>query len=164
MEYLNLFRKLFENRIRYLVCGGLAVNIYGIPRMTADIDLLLDFNQVNITNFNKSVKELAYQPHAPISLEMLLDEEKRMDVVKNKNMIAYSFYNTLSDYMNLDVLIDAPFDFDHLWNNRETRKIEEVEVYIVALEDLIAMKKYANRNQDKQDIIMLSKLKNIKPE
>jgi len=46
MEYLQLFKKLSEEQVRYLICGGLAVNIYGIPRMTADIDLLLDFTDV----------------------------------------------------------------------------------------------------------------------
>ena len=43
MEYLELFSKLEQFKVRYLICGGLAVNIYVIPRMTADIDLLLDF-------------------------------------------------------------------------------------------------------------------------
>ena len=48
MEYSLLFEQLEKQKIRYLLCGGMAVNIYGIPRMTADIDLLLDFNEDNI--------------------------------------------------------------------------------------------------------------------
>ena len=51
MEYLELFSKLEQFKVRYLICGGLAVNIYGIPRMTADIDLLLDFTEKNVTDF-----------------------------------------------------------------------------------------------------------------
>ncbi len=37
MEYLKLFKLLDAREVRYLLCDGLAVNIYGIPRMTADI-------------------------------------------------------------------------------------------------------------------------------
>ena len=50
MEYLELFSKLEQFKVRYLICGGLAVNIYGIPRMTADIDLLLDFTEKLLNN------------------------------------------------------------------------------------------------------------------
>jgi len=45
MEYLKLFEQLQQHDIRYMLCGGLAVNVYGIPRMTADIDIVLDFEE-----------------------------------------------------------------------------------------------------------------------
>ncbi len=68
MEYLELFKRLSQQKIRYLICGGLAVNIYGIPRMTADIDLLLDFTDDNIEKFETAIKLLMYQSVFPISI------------------------------------------------------------------------------------------------
>ena len=47
MEYEKLFDCFYNNKVRYVICGGLAVNIYGIPRMTADIDLIIDFSAEN---------------------------------------------------------------------------------------------------------------------
>ncbi|GAB4335119.1 MAG: nucleotidyl transferase AbiEii/AbiGii toxin family protein [Flammeovirgaceae bacterium] len=161
MEYLNLFRKLFEVRVRYLICGGLAVNIYGIPRMTSDVDLLLDFEEDNIKNFNKAVEDLAFAPMIPISLTSLLDEQIRAKMIKEKNLIAYSYYNTRSNFMSLDVLIDSPISFEGMWERKEVRKVNNDDIFIVSLEDLIQLKKYANRNQDKQDVILLSKLTNF---
>ncbi|MCS7004580.1 MAG: nucleotidyl transferase AbiEii/AbiGii toxin family protein [Cytophagales bacterium] len=161
MEYLNLFRSLFEAKVRYLICGGLAVNVYGIPRMTADIDLLLDFEEENIRRFEKVVADLAYKSLIPLTLQELLDESYRISVIKNRNLIAYSYYNTRSNYMNLDIMIDMPFSFEEMWKVREIRRTEKIEINIVSLEHLIEMKKYANRIQDQQDISLLSRLKNI---
>lgn len=161
MEYIKLFKQLHEYKIQYLVCGGLAVNIYGIPRMTADIDLLINFEHENVKRFVEAVEKLHFTPNIPLQLPTLSDKNVREDMIKNRNLIAYSFYNTQSNYMNLDVLIDTPITFDKMWENRESRKIENFQVEIVSLEDLIVLKKYANRNQDKQDIQMLSKLKEL---
>ena len=63
--------------------------------------------------------------------------------------------------MNVDVLIDVPFSFEMMWENRERRTIEDFEINIVSLDNLIEMKRYANRNQDQQDVKMLSKLQHI---
>jgi hypothetical protein len=59
MEYELLFEALWKGKIRSLVCGGLAVNIYGVPRMTADIDLLLDFEPENLSRFEQILKEFS---------------------------------------------------------------------------------------------------------
>ena len=108
MEYSKIFQRLYENEIRYLICGGLAMNIYGIPRMTVDIDLLLDLNKENINKFQKVLKQLKYHPLLPVELEKFSDEKTRRYFVNKRNLIAYSYYNQISNYLQLDVLIDAP--------------------------------------------------------
>lgn len=62
--------------------------------------------------------------------------------------------------MSMEVLIDVPIDFKEMWNRREVRKADHFEINIVSVDDLIVLKKYANREQDKSDIILLSKIKN----
>jgi len=158
MEYFQLFKKLSQQKVRYLICGGLAVNIYGIPRMTADIDLLLDFTDENIDKFENAVKLLMYQSTIPISIKTFVDKKERQKVIKDKNLIAYSYFNTQSNFMSLDVLMDVPIVFDELWNNKEERMVDGTTVNIVSVEHLIALKQYANRKQDIDDVILLSKL------
>ncbi len=41
MFYLEVFRALEEHKVRYLLVGGLAMNLHGVPRMTMDIDLVI---------------------------------------------------------------------------------------------------------------------------
>jgi hypothetical protein len=52
MEYEQLFEALWKEGVRFLICGCLALSIYGIPRMTAGIDLLLDFEKDNLSRFD----------------------------------------------------------------------------------------------------------------
>lgn len=158
MEYFQLFSKLAQHKVRYLICGGLAVNIYGIPRMTADIDILLDFTEENIEHFETAIKLLKYQSMIPLSIKTFVSKEERQKAIKEKNLIAYSYYNNFSNYLNLDVLIDVPLNFEEMWQSKETRQMESVEVNLVSVENLIALKQYANRKQDNDDVILLSKL------
>ena len=160
MNYSFLFDKLFEHRVRYLICGGVAVNLHGVPRMTADIDLILDLTQANIQNFSKAVSELKYKLSVPVSLDDLYDEKKRTALIKNKNLVALSFYNFDKNYLALDVLIDFPVLFEELWQQKEVRKSGETEINIVNINHLIKLKEYSNRTQDKDDIYFLSKIKN----
>lgn len=158
MEHIELFKKLHKNNIRYLVCGGLAVNIYGIPRMTADIDLLVDFEESNLTDFDNAVKHLLYQSVLPVSINTYVNKEERQKALREKNLIAYSYFNSRANYMNLDVLMDVPLRFEDMWISKETRALEDFAINIVSVEHLIELKKYANRKQDVDDVILLSKL------
>ncbi len=158
MEIKKIFDILNQYNVKYLVCGGLAVNIYGIPRMTADIDLLLDFEESNVLNFENATKYLLFQSIIPISIKTFVKKEDRLKAINEKNLIAYSYFNSLAGYMNLDVLLDAPIEFDVLWKNKTERKLGETIIHLVSVEDLIELKKYSNRIQDQKDILLLSKL------
>lgn len=162
MEYLKLFEILYKQQVRYLLCGGLAVNIYGIPRMTADIDLIIDFENKNINKFENVTKKISYFSVLPISIKQMVDVDIRNKFIKEKNLIAYSYFNNFKNVMSMDVLIDLPFLFEEMWNRREIRKADDFEINIVSVNDLIGLKKYSNRKQDKDDIILLSQIKNGK--
>ena len=70
MDYFKLFEALYLAKIKYLVCGGLAVNIYGIPRMTADVDLL-------IADPSKARKVLGWKTKVSFSqlVQMMVDAD-----------------------------------------------------------------------------------------
>ncbi|MBI3519323.1 MAG: nucleotidyl transferase AbiEii/AbiGii toxin family protein [Bacteroidetes bacterium] len=158
MEIKKIFNVLNQYNVKYLVCGGLAVNIYGIPRMTADIDLLLDFDEANILNFENATKQLLFQSVIPLSINEFVKKEDRIKIKQERNLIAYSYFNSLAGYMNLDVLLDVPIEFDILWRNKTERLLGHTVIYLVSVEDLIELKRYANRIQDQNDILLLSKL------
>jgi len=92
----------------------LAVNIYGIPRMTADIDILLDFNEENLEKFKSTIKQLKYQSMILLSIKTFVSKKEREKAITEKELIAYSYFNSVSNYMNLDVLLDTPFDFEEI--------------------------------------------------
>jgi len=65
VHYIDIFRRLNENKVKYIVVGGLAVNFYGIPRMTYDIDLLLDLEEKNLSRFLALLKTWGFKPKMP---------------------------------------------------------------------------------------------------
>jgi hypothetical protein len=104
--YNELFKCFHQYNIRYLLCCGLAVNIYGVARMTTDIDILLDFEKENLAKFERCVKDMNYMPLLPLDIKTLSDDVFRNKMLKERNLIAYSFYNSEAGYMNLDILMD----------------------------------------------------------
>lgn len=157
MEYQKLFSALWKSEIRYLLCGGFAVNIYGVPRMTADIDL--DFHETNLDLFSKVLAELDYQPAIPLSLKILSSSHERTRLKEEKNLIAYSFNNRQTGYLALDVLLNPPIEFNEMWERREQRAGKDYQINLVSIEDLIRLKEYAGRVQDNDDIVLLNKFR-----
>ena len=43
--YQEIFEALNKAKVNYLVCGGAAVILFGLPRFTADLDLIVSREQ-----------------------------------------------------------------------------------------------------------------------
>ena len=62
IRFESLFSALNKAKVRYLVVGGIAVNLYGIERATADIDLVVDLEENNLNRFIAVMKEKVGRP------------------------------------------------------------------------------------------------------
>lgn len=52
LEMLKQIAKYFDQRkLRYVIVGGIAVSVYGYPRSTQDIDIIIDHVQLDIHDF-----------------------------------------------------------------------------------------------------------------
>jgi hypothetical protein len=158
MHLIDLYKSLETHKVRYLLCGGLAINMYGVPRATADMDVILDLESENISNFQNAISEFGYKNLLPISLLELADENKRKNMIQERNLIAFSFYSTIYQFVTLDILIDLPITFEDLWQRKEIRKTNFTSITLVSVEDLVALKTYSNREQDILDINSLKKI------
>jgi len=68
LDYLGIFKELNAKKLKYIVVGGLAVNFYGIPWMTYDIDLLLDLEDKNLKRFLSLLKDWGFKPKVPVDI------------------------------------------------------------------------------------------------
>jgi len=66
MFYLDFFRELEASKVRYLLVGGLAMNLHGVPRMTMDVDIILAMDEPNLQAFLKAANHLGLHPVAPV--------------------------------------------------------------------------------------------------
>lgn len=148
--------------IRYLVVGGVAVNLHGYRRFTADVDILLALDEENVKNITVLMHDMGYVERLPVELRVLADGAKLQRLIEEKGMTAYTFLSNKRDRIDLDVLAGASLGFD----DYNTRKLivnldEGLKVPVVSLDDLLAMKRAAHRSQDVRDIEVLLQLKGL---
>ena len=162
LDYLSIFKKLNENAIRYIVVGGIAVNLYGIPRMTYDIDLLLDFGEKNIKSFLNLVKSWGFKPKVPVNIMDFADKEKRENWMKYKNMKAFNLVNPEWAISEIDIITNTPVDYSNASKKVNLIVLQDISIPTISVDDLIKMKQKAGREQDKADIRYLKELKSEK--
>ena len=160
LDYITIFKEFNKKRIKYIVVGGLAVNLYGIPRMTYDIDLIIDFEEKNVKKFLFLLKKLGFKPKLSVELNDFLKKEKRNFWIKTKNMVAFNFVNPDIAISEIDVLINPTFEYLKVCKKINYVSIKKVKVPLISIDDLIKMKSKTNRRQDKTDIKYLKKVRN----
>jgi hypothetical protein len=141
-----------------MVAGGVAVNLYGIERATADIDIILKLEEENLLRFVGVSTKLGLKPKVPVKLEDFLDAGKRKAWVEDKNMTVFSLYDPKNPFFLLDIFVETPFDFDKVYKQRKRMKFENTVVPVVPMTELIRMKEKSDRPQDKADIYYLKKI------
>jgi hypothetical protein len=147
-----------QEKVEYLLCGGIAVNLYGIERATADIDLVLRLDEENLKKFVKVVKKLALKPKIPVKIEELISPEKRQEWKRNKNMTVFSLYDEKAPFFIIDILIEELFDFSEVYRRKREIKFGETVIPIIPIDVLIEMKEKTGRIQDEADVFYLRKI------
>ncbi|GAB61086.1 MAG: hypothetical protein DWB56_09605 [Candidatus Jettenia sp.] len=159
MYYFEILEGLYKSKIRYLIVGGLSVNLYGVPRVTQDIDIIIAMNKENILKITSLLKELGYVPRLPVNPDDLANPDKVKNWIENKNLKAFSFYHKKDNYKVVDIVLIHPLDFEKSFINRTIKKAKDIDIYLASIDDIIKMKEFSGRNQDLSDIEMLKKVR-----
>ena len=162
MSYKKIFEILNQKNVKYLIVGGLAVNLYGVPRLTYDLDIIVENNPKNYERLIEALKQLKFSPKLPVKLEELTSKPKREEWVKKKNLIAFCVLNNDKPYEELDIILSHNIDFVEEYRRKADFDIENVIFPVISIDGLIKMKLYSKRKQDIQDIKTLKKIKKIK--
>ncbi len=160
MYYKDIFKALQEHKVKYLVVGGVAMGLHGIPRMTADLDIMLDLVPVNIKKFIAATGKIGYVPRPPLTFKDFLDPHKRKSWASDKNIVMFTLVNPKIPYQEIDVFIKNPVDFKELCAGKKIAHFGRIEIPVASMDGLIALKEKTGRKQDKTDVSILKKLKN----
>ncbi len=161
MFYFEVLSAMEERKIKYLIVGGLAVNLHNVQRMTNDIDFIISMDKDNILKFVNLMKNMGYVPKLPVEPELLADKNTLEDWINNKNMKAFSFYHKKENYQVIDIVISQPLNFNKAYNKRVVKIINGINVSLISIDDLIKMKEAAGRVKDFDDIKKLELVKQI---
>ncbi len=160
MLYIDLFKALNEHKVRYLLVGGLAMNLHGVPRMTMDVDLILAMDEDNLDRFIACAEMIGLSPLAPVPLQALKDPDQRREWVERKHLIAFALQNRQARIpVMVDVLIAPPVDIEAAFSRAIIRDVGDVPLTIAAIDDMIRLKSGTGRAQDESDIEHLERIR-----
>ena len=155
----TIIQALNEAGVRYLVVGGLAVVAHGYVRFTADVDLVLDFDEENLRRAMEVFAGLGFRPRAPVPLHQFADTEIRRGWIRDKGLTVFSLFSDDHPLTEVDLFVADPFGFDEVYARRVTLAVAPgVEATFVGFNDLVGMKRAAGRPQDLSDIEQLESL------
>jgi hypothetical protein len=141
---LNLLKDVFlslqRHKVRYIVIGGIAAVLHGVPRATFDLDILIEANPENAKKLLEAFLDARLGTAALTTPEGLLSQE----------------ITIFKDRVRIDVQTSTPgLKFEEAWERRETMEYQKQKFYVVSREDLISSKRAAGRPVDLEDVRLL---------
>jgi hypothetical protein len=136
----GVFKSLQDHEVRYLVVGGIAAVLHGVPRATFDLDILIEATLENAERL----------------LAALLDAGLGTAALTNAEELLANEITVFNDRVRIDVQTATPgLDFDEAWGRRDSMSYQDQPLYVVSREDLVASKRAAGRPTDLEDVRVL---------
>jgi len=157
LAYERIFAELNKAKVRYLVVGGVAVGFHGYPRLTADLDLMIDLDPDQVARALQVLIRLGLRPHIPEDPMRFADRVIRRGWIREKGMLCFPWWHPSDSFFRLDVFVRHPIRFKPAYAKRKIMKAGALLVPAVCLKDLLRMKRLAGRPKDLEDIRMLRK-------
>jgi hypothetical protein len=142
LEIEDIIAALVKKRVRYLLIGGHASIIHGVPRTTTDIDISVLPSPANLERCISALKNVG----------MSCDTE-RVDEILGQGGI------TFTNDRDVDVLTSLPGneDFIRLWKNRVKVKYHGVTINVISGRDQARLLKAVGRKRDLEDLKLLER-------
>ncbi len=144
-KFLTFIDALENENVEYILIGGLAVILYGMPRLTQDIDLFVKPDEHNISKLRTALLSL-YQDKS--INEITLSELTQYSVIR---------YGTPEGF-NIDIITQLGKTFSYEKLEYQVLTFEGHRLRIATPETLFELKKNTPRPVDRSDILFLTEL------
>jgi len=136
-QYQDVFRCLQKHDVKYVVIGGIAAVLHGVPRATFDLDLLIEATEENATRLLQALLEAKLGTASLTTPDRLLENE----------------ITIFRDRLRIDVQTRTPgLDFESAWQRKQVMVHRQQEFFVLDVTDLIASKLAAAREIDLSDV------------
>jgi hypothetical protein len=141
---LNRLKDVFESfqkhEVKYIVIGGIAAVLYGVPRATFDLDILIEATPENTQHLLDALLDAGLGTASLTTVEEILSNE----------------ISIFKDRVRIDVQTSTPgLRFGDAWDRRQTLEYQGQTFYVASRDDLISSKKAAGRAVDLDDVRLL---------
>ena len=144
---------LREAGVRYAVVGGYAVALHGAVRGTVDIDVALRWSRRDLLAAEAALNGIGLVSRLPVTANDVYDF--RDEYIANRGLVAWNFHNPDDALEQVDIVIT--YDL----SGKRTRRVDlpDGPVQVLAIDDLIEMKRVSGRPQDLEDAGALERLR-----
>jgi predicted nucleotidyltransferase len=138
-DFREFLKLLNSSSVEYLVIGGYAVNYYGFPRATADLDIWIAVSPDNAQRITEALRGFGF-PQADAALFQRERQIIRMGVPP----VRLEILTTISGV-----------DFADCYARRLEAELDGVTVNFIQLDDLKRNKRASGRLKDRVDLEQL---------
>jgi predicted nucleotidyltransferase len=144
-KFLKIIDALEKEKVDYILIGGFAMVLYGMPRATQDIDIFIKCREENIERLQRALYSVFNNKNV---FEITFSELQNYPVIR---------YGAEEGY-NVDILanIGAAFSFEDLMF--EELNVEGHKIKIASVESLYKLKENTLRAIDKSDLLFLKQV------
>lgn len=159
--YEEILRAFQKQKVKYILVGGIAVNLLGSLRSTADMDIILEMSDDNLRKAVTILKNNGYHIKQPVDPMGIVDKATREYWINKKHMKAFNFYKE-NGLKEVDIIIDTPVSFEEAKKDILRIKSGNISIPVVSINNLIKMKRNTGRSIDKLDIEELNKIRKLR--
>ena len=136
----DVFASFQKHRVRYVVIGGIAAVLHGVPRATFDLDILIEASAENAQRLLDALTEINFATALLTTADDLIAHE----------------ITIFKDRVRIDVQTSTPgLRFEDAWQRRIAMTYQGQDFYVASKEDLVASKRAAGRDRDIEDVRLL---------
>jgi hypothetical protein len=136
----DVFKSFQQHEVKYLVIGGVASVLYGVPRATFDLDILIEATSENAQRLLAALIEAGFGTATLTNPEDLVSHE----------------ITVFNDRVRIDVQTSTPgVSFEDAWIRRKTITYQGQDFFILSKGDLINTKRASGREVDLEDVRLL---------
>jgi hypothetical protein len=136
----DVFRFFQQHEVKYVVIGGIASVLHGVPRATFDLDILIEATAENVQRLLTAMESAGFGSATMTNVK---------DVLANEITV-------FNDRVRIDVQTRTPgISFQDAWNRRKTITYNGQKFFILSKDDLIRSKRACGRDIDMEDVRLL---------
>ena len=136
----DVFKFFQQHEVKYLVIGGVASVLYGVPRATFDLDILIEATAENAQRLLAALEEAGFGTATLTTAKDIVEHE----------------ITVFNDRVRIDVQTYTPgVSFLEAWSRRKTINYHGQDFFILSKEDFINTKRASGRDIDIEDARLL---------
>ncbi len=139
----KIINELEKAKVKYVLVGGAALVVHGLPRSTMDIDIYIPAKEKTLYQIFQVADYLGLQSEEKDILSI-----SRSPELFTNQWICFSYKN--QDI--LDVFLAKENEFNRLYKNSEKKGDRTAKIRVASLNDIKRMKKASSRPIDLADI------------